>query len=87
MLPTDQDKLLVSLLGKERLLEIVRYFIIPTSGSRRSWQGINPQAFGIMSMLERVKRLDRRGSRKGDVIWHTTGSGKSFTMVFLAKAL
>lgn len=27
------------------------------------------------------------GPREGRVIWHTTGSGKSLTMVFLCKAL
>jgi len=31
--------------------------------------------------------MSRQGAREGGVIWHTTGSGKSFTMVFLSKAL
>ena len=41
-------------------------------------------------MLFRSARVNKRkpdGGREGGVIWHTTGSGKSFTMVFLCKAL
>ena len=38
-------------------------------------------------MLERIDTFDEKGAREGGVIWHTTGSGKSFTMVFLSKAL
>jgi type I restriction enzyme R subunit len=45
------------------------------------------QVFGIKAMLERIDTFDEKGAREGGVIWHTTGSGKSFTMVFLSKAL
>ena len=45
------------------------------------------QVFGIKRLIERVSAKDENGSRQGGVIWHTTGSGKSFTMVFLSKAL
>ena len=38
-------------------------------------------------LVERITSFDEKGRRNGGVIWHTTGSGKSFTMVFLAKAL
>jgi hypothetical protein len=34
-----------------------------------------------------VDNLNAQGERTGGVIWHTTGSGKSLTMVMLAKAL
>jgi type I restriction enzyme R subunit len=37
--------------------------------------------------LDRVAALNAQGERTGGVIWHTTGSGKSLTMVMLAKAL
>ncbi|MCK9502503.1 MAG: HsdR family type I site-specific deoxyribonuclease, partial [Lascolabacillus sp.] len=42
--------------------------------------------FAVKETIERVSVL-REGRRKGGVIWHTTGSGKSLTMVMLAKAL
>ncbi|MEQ8173233.1 MAG: HsdR family type I site-specific deoxyribonuclease, partial [Candidatus Eremiobacterota bacterium] len=36
---------------------------------------------------ERVKEINKEGKRQGGVIWHTQGSGKSLTMVMMAKAL
>ena len=45
------------------------------------------QYFAIQATLERVTQIDANGKRAGGVIWHTTGSGKSLTMVMLAKAL
>jgi type I restriction enzyme R subunit len=45
------------------------------------------QVFGIKRLLERISTRRPDGGREGGVIWHTTGSGKSYTMVFLSKAL
>lgn len=44
------------------------------------------QYFAVKQTIERVSTL-HEGRRTGGVIWHTTGSGKSLTMVMLAKAL
>ncbi|NLV96004.1 MAG: type I restriction endonuclease subunit R, partial [Desulfovibrionales bacterium] len=45
------------------------------------------QVFGIKRLLERIQTRKADGGRNGGVIWHTTGSGKSLTMVFLSKTL
>ena len=45
------------------------------------------QYFVIKSTLDRVKQRQGEGQRKGGVIWHTQGSGKSLTMVMLARNL
>jgi len=45
------------------------------------------QVFGIKALIERISKVRPDGGREGGVIWHTTGSGKSFTMVFLCKAM
>jgi len=45
------------------------------------------QFFGIRRAVETVKQFDAKGARKGGVIWHTQGSGKSLTMVMLGRAL
>jgi len=37
--------------------------------------------------MERVRTFDSDGKRIGGVVWHTQGSGKSLTMVMLAKAI
>jgi type I restriction enzyme, R subunit len=83
---TEQDKLLVSLLSKERLLEFVRYFILFDKKAGKIAARYQ-QAFGIKALIERISKIRPDGGREGGVIWHTTGSGKSFTMVFLCKAL
>lgn len=83
---TEQDQLIISLLSPERLLEFTRFFMI---FDRRSGKiaARYQQFFGIKRLLERISKKRPNGGREGGVIWHTTGSGKSFTMVFLSKAL
>lgn len=86
LLPTGQDRLLIGLLKPARLLEFVRLFIIFDKRHGKI-AARYPQMFGTRRMLEQVSRKDRHGARTGGVIWQTTGSGKSFSMVFLCKAL
>jgi type I restriction enzyme R subunit len=83
---TDQDRLLISLLSKDRLLEFIRYFILFDRKVEKIVARYH-QAFGIKALLARISGFGTDGARQGGVIWHTTGSGKSFTMVFLCKAL
>ena len=83
---TDQDRLIVSLLRPERLLEMMRLFTIFDKKAGKIVARYQ-QAFGIKALIERISTFDEEGAREGGVIWHTTGSGKSFTMVFLSKAL
>lgn len=86
LLVTGQDKLIVSLLLPERLLEFMRFFILFDKKSGKIAARYQ-QYFGIKKLVDQVTRKDSRDARQGGVIWHTTGSGKSFTMVFMAKAL
>lgn len=44
------------------------------------------QFFSINKIIERIKPV-RNGKRKGGVIWHTQGSGKSLTMAMLARKI
>lgn len=83
---TEQDQLLISLLSPERLLEMTRLFVIFDKKFGKIVARYQ-QYFGIKRLIERISRKNLRGSREGGVIWHTTGSGKSFTMVFLSKAV
>jgi type I restriction enzyme R subunit len=86
LLPTGQDRLIISLLKPERLLEFIRFFILFDKKSGKIAARYQ-QYFGIKKLVDQVTRKDSRDARQGGVIWHTTGSGKSFTMVFMAKAL
>jgi len=81
---TQQDKLLYSLCKPARLLELVYKFIVYDAGIKKIAR--HQQYFAVKNTIDRVNFTDH-GKRRGGVIWHTQGSGKSLTMVWLAKAL
>ena len=83
---TGQDKLLISLLSPARLLEMTRFFTLFDKKAGKIVARYQ-QVFGIKRLIDRINTRRTDGGREGGVIWHTTGSGKSFTMVFLSKAL
>ncbi|WP_310487087.1 HsdR family type I site-specific deoxyribonuclease [Chamaesiphon sp. VAR_69_metabat_338] len=81
-----QDRLLYSLLKPERLLDLIYGYILFDAGDKKIAR--YQQYFAVKATIDRVKQQVRSDdSRQGGVIWHTTGSGKSLTMVILAKAL
>lgn len=63
--------------NKTRFLEIIHDFIVFDSGIKKTCR--HNQYFGIQSAKRHIAR------REGGIIWHTQGSGKSLTMVWLAK--
>lgn len=63
--------------NKERILELLHDFMVFDTGIKKICR--HNQYFGVKAAQERVK------SREGGIIWHTQGSGKSLTMVWLAK--
>jgi type I restriction enzyme R subunit len=84
-LVTEQDKGLYSLCEPKRLLDLVYKYIVFDGPDKKI--GRYQQYFAVQETIERVKQTNKDGNRKGGVIWHTTGSGKSLTMVMLSKAL
>jgi len=84
-LPTTQDRTLYSLLRPARLLELAYQFIVYDAGIKKIAR--YQQYFAVKETITRVAHLNPQGERTGGVIWHTTGTGKSLTMVMLAKAL
>lgn len=83
---TRQDELLIGLLSRTRLLEMIRYFTLFDKKIGKVVARYQ-QVFGIKRLIERISLRRKDGGREGGVVWHTTGSGKSLTMVFLSKAL
>ena len=81
----EQDRALYALCRPERLLELAWKFTVFDGGLKKIAR--YQQYFVVKSTLNRVKHFDGTGSRKGGVIWHTQGSGKSLTMVMLARNL
>jgi len=82
---TEQDKTIYSLCRPERLLELAHKFTIFDGGIKKIAR--YQQYFVIKSTMERVKQFDAEGRRKGGIIWHTQGSGKSLSMIWLARNL
>ena len=80
--PTVQDRTIVSLLSKERLLNLIRYYVFYDNGIKKIAR--YQQYFGVENIMRRLKKEDKKGTSSG-VIWHTQGSGKSLTMVMLTK--
>lgn len=84
-LPSEQDRAIHSLLRPERLLELIYQFIVFDNKEKKVTR--YQQYFAIKETLKRVTKVRGDQKRQGGVIWHTTGSGKSLTMVMMAKAL
>lgn len=83
--PTLQDRNLYSLCRPERLLDMTYNFTVFDNNVKKVAR--YQQYFGVKRTLERVRETRDDGTRKGGVIWHTQGSGKSITMVFMSKNL
>ncbi len=65
------------LCDKKRFLELIHDFIVFDSGTKKICR--HNQYFGVKHAQNFIKE------KKGGIIWHTQGSGKSITMVWLAK--
>ena len=86
VLVTDQDRLMISLLRPDRLLDFTRRFVF-FDRKLGKIAARYQQVQGAKAIIAQISKQHPDGSREGGVIWHTTGSGKSNLMVFLTKAL
>lgn len=84
ILPTEQDIYLYGLCRPERLMDIIFNFVLFDDGEKKVAR--YQQFFAIKKSIQRIKHVEN-GKRRGGVIWHTQGSGKSLTMVMLAQAI
>lgn len=82
-LPTEQDNTIISLFHPVRLLEITEFFTLFDSAVKKIAR--YQQFFAIREIMQTIRETDKDGNRQSGVIWHTQGSGKSLTMVMVAK--
>jgi len=73
------DRALTQLCSKQRLLELIHDFMVFDAGVKKTCR--HNQYFAVQAAKARVAK------REGGIIWHSQGSGKSLTMVWLAKWL
>ncbi|PID27971.1 MAG: restriction endonuclease subunit R [Candidatus Cloacimonadota bacterium] len=71
------DKNIIEMLNKERFLELIHENIAFDRGIKKLSRP--NQYFGLKAAQEHIRK------REGGIIWHTQGSGKSLTMVWLTK--
>lgn len=71
------DKYLLKMCEKHRLIELVHDFVLFDGGVKKLPRV--HQYFGTKAAQERVR------GKRGGIVWHTQGSGKSIVMVLLAK--
>ena len=81
--PTVQDRCIVSLLSPDRLLKFTKYFTLYDGNIKKICR--YQQFFAVEEIIKTINTNDTAGNRQGGVIWHTQGSGKSLTMVMVAK--
>ena len=84
-MPTEQDRNIVSLFSSERVYELIRYFILFDANVKKVCR--YQQFFAVREIMKTIAESDEHGNRRSGVIWHTQGSGKSLTMVMLAKTI
>jgi len=82
---TEQDRAIYALCRPERLLEVAYRYTLYDAGEKKVAR--YQQYFCVKNILERIRLKGEEGRRTGGVVWHTQGSGKSLTMVMLAKAI
>lgn len=80
----EQDRALVSLLHPERLLDLIRNFIIYDNNVKKICR--YKQYFAVKKCMKRILLQDGVDTRNG-VVWHTQGSGKTITMIMLTKMI
>lgn len=71
------DTALLRLCAKDRFLDMIHNFLVYDAGVKKTCR--HNQYFGVHAAQDKIRR------REGGIIWHTQGSGKSLTMVWLAK--
>lgn len=88
-LPTEQDRGIVALFEPARLLDLTKNYILFDAGVKKLSR--YQQYFAIHKMFQRIAEEETSPAgitrRRGGLVWHTQGSGKSLTMVMFVKAL
>ncbi len=88
-LPTEQDVLMRGIFSPSNFLDLFRNFIVFEVEGGRSIKklGRYQQFIAVNKAIERIKKNANDPKDRGGVVWHTQGSGKSLTMVYMSMKL
>lgn len=81
--PSEQAKLVYSIFRKERVLDIIRHFVLFELDEGKTIKKL-PRYQQLRATNKTIIKLQQG---KGGVVWHTQGSGKSLTMAYVARKL
>jgi len=91
---SSQEKLVAGMLRPEHLLDLVRHFTLFMQVEGRTikvvarYQQFRAVRQAIKRLLTgKTRQQDGEHDRRGGIVWHTQGSGKSLTMVFLVRKI
>jgi len=91
---SEQERLIAGMLEKPKLLDLIRHFILFTQTGGQTVKIVcrYQQYRAVNKAIQRLRvgktrAEDGEHDRRGGIIWHTQGSGKSLTLVFLVKKL
>ncbi len=86
--PNDQQRLVAGMFSKQNLLDLIKsYTIFKTDGNKTiKIVGRYQQFRAVKMILDRLKN-GRNPQERGGIVWHTQGSGKSLTMMFLVREM
>lgn len=91
---SEQERLVAGLLRPAHLLDVVRHFMLFMAADGQTVKSVcrYQQFRAVNRAIHRLRtgttrRQDGEHDRRGGIVWHTQGSGKSLTMVFLMRKL
>ncbi|MBC2744941.1 MAG: type I restriction endonuclease subunit R [Desulfosarcina sp.] len=87
--PNDQQRLVAGMLDRDNLLDLIRTFTLFSTNDKGEttkitgrYQQFRAVKLGVKRLLEGSNPRERSG-----IIWHTQGSGKSLTMMFMVREM
>ena len=87
--PNDQQRLVAGMLDKDNLLDLIRTFTLFSTNDKGRMIKIVGRYQQFRAVKLAVKRLieGRNPRHRSGIIWHTQGSGKSLTMMFMVREM
>lgn len=82
---TDFIDFIKDLFNKKRLLDLMNKFVIFIESKKEKIIASYHQYFGVQDSMISIKNAIENKTKKGGIIFHATGTGKTYTMVFLTR--
>ncbi|MFH0916385.1 MAG: HsdR family type I site-specific deoxyribonuclease [bacterium] len=87
--PNDQQRLVAGMLDRDNLLDLIRTFTLFSTNDKGETIKIVGRYQQFRAVKLAVKRLlaGQNPRERSGIIWHTQGSGKSLTMMFMVREM